>query len=391
MNSRPRIAYVCADAGIPPDGHKGASVHFRELAAAFARSGRALDVVMAQAGDVRGLAPHRAECVPAPRAAGVAGELLQLANNGPLLQALQRTGPHAAVYERLSLFGLAGLAHARALGVPFVVEANAPIWREAAAFRNLRLPHAAHGVCRDVLLAADHVLAVSPALAAEIVAEGARPERVQVFGNGADLARFRSAVPSEKPPALRGRPTLLFAGSLKPWHGIGFLLRAFATLRRGLDCGLWIVGDGPARAEIERAIAAHPGDIVLEGAIAHQRMPGVLAAADIVVAPYTGDAPHWFSPLKVVEALAAGRPLVASRVPCVLQSLVGHEPPGLHDADDVDGFVAAVRRVLALGVAAGRSGIDAGLVQRLDWRVHAERIGELVGVAPGVATEVGCG
>lgn len=391
MSLQPRIAYVCGDAGIPPDGHKGASVHFRELAAAFARGGRALDVVMAKAGDVGGLAPHRAVCVPTQRAPGIAGEALQLANNGPMIAALQRLGPHAAVYERLSLFGLAGLAHARALGVPFVVEANAPIWREAAAFRDLRLANAAHGVCRDVLLAADHVLAVSPALAAEIIAEGARPERVHVFGNGADLHRFRNAEACEKPGPLRGRPTLLFAGSLKPWHGISFLLRAFRELRKTTDCGLWIVGDGPARAEIEAAAAEHPADIVLEGAIDHHRMPAVLAASDVVVAPYTGDAPHWFSPLKVVEALAAGRPLVASRVPSVNQTLVGHRPPGLFAADDVGDFVRAVHEVLALGVDAGRAGIDESLVDRLDWRVHAERIGALVGVPAGNAAEVARG
>lgn len=373
-----RIAYVCADAGIPPDGSKGASVHFRTMAQAFARIGVPLDVFLARAGDVAGFAPHRARTVPTPRGAGAAGEVLQLGHASALLQALQQGGPHTAVYERLSLFGLAGLAHAKALRVPFVVEVNAPLWREAAAFRDLALPQAARGVCLDVLRGADRVLAVSRPLAQELAAAGVPAERIEVLGNGADVERFRRATPAEKPAQLRGRPTLLFVGSMKPWHGIEFLLRGFAALRAQRPCGLWIVGDGPERQRLEVAQRAFPGDIVHEGAVDHDRIPALLQAADLVVAPYTSAAPHYFSPLKVVEALAAGRPLLASRVPCVLDTLHGHAPLGLFAPDDVGDFVAAAERVLAAGSAAGRTGIDAGLVDALDWTAKARRIATLL-------------
>ncbi|MGB3966655.1 MAG: glycosyltransferase family 4 protein, partial [Planctomycetota bacterium] len=176
------------------------------------------------------------------------------------------------------------------------------------------------------------------------------------------------------PAALRGRPTLLFAGSLKPWHGIPFLLRAFAALRAQRPVGLWIVGDGPERTAIEQAQRALPGDIVHEGAVPHDRMPGLLAAADVVVAPYPAAAPTYFSPLKVVEALAAGRPLLASRVGCVLQTLAGHDPLGLFEPDDVGDFIAATERVLAAGAAAATAGIDPALVEALDWTSKARLI-----------------
>lgn len=380
----PRIAYVSADPGIPPDGSKGASVHFRAMAAAFARLGVALDVFVARAGDTAGFAPHRAHCVPTPRGQGAAGEVRQLGHAGTMLQAMQQAGPHLAVYERLSLYGLAGLAHARALGVPFVVEANAPLWREAADYRGLLLPNAARGICLDVLAAADRVFAVSRALATELVDSGVDASRIEVLGNGADLARFRSAVPAARPAALRGRPTLLFVGSLKPWHGVDFLLRAFTALRAERPVGLWIVGDGPERARAEVAQRAFPGDVVVEGAVAHERIPSLLQAADLVVAPYTSAAPHYFSPLKVVEALAAGRPLLASRVPCVLEALRGHTPPGLFAPDDVCDFVAAANRLLAAGPAAGGLGIAADLVDALDWTNQAQRV--LASLQPGTPT-----
>lgn len=362
-----RVAYVCADPGIPPDGSKGASVHFRSLAAAFAQVGQELDVFVARDGSVDGFRPHRARTVPTPKGAGPLGELLQVGHAETMLQALRAAGPHAAVYERLSLFGLAGLVHARTLGVPYVVEVNAPLWREAAAFRGLSLQQTARGVCLDVLQQADAVLAVSAPLADELVAAGVPAARVQVLGNGADLATFRSAAPAAKPKCLQGRPTLLFLGSLKPWHGIPFLLRAFAALRAQTPCGLWIVGDGPERAAIEVAQRAFPGDVVLEGAVAHERVPSLLQAADAVVAPYEASAPAYFSPLKVVEALAAGRPLLASAVPCVLDTLRGHAPIGVFVPDDVVDFVAAARRVFAAGAAAAAAGIDAQRIAELDW------------------------
>lgn len=381
------VAYVCADPGIPPDGDKGASVHFRSLAAAFAAIGVPLDVVMARDGDVGGLRPHRARTVPTPRGAGAAGEVQQLGHAAAMLSALQATGPHAAVYERLSLFGLAGLAHAKAGGVPFVVEVNAPLWREAAAFRELHLPESARGVCLDVLRAADRVFAVSPSLAAELAAAGVPAKRLEVLGNGADLATFRRPPTIERPASLQGVPTLLFVGSLKPWHGIPFLLRAFAALRTVRRVGLWIVGDGPEREAIAAAQREWPGDIVHTGAVPHARIPSLLHAADLVVAPYPASAPSYFSPLKIVEALAAGRPLLASRVPCVLETLAGHAPMGLFAADDVADFVAAATRLLAAGPAAATAGIDAHLVEQLDWRHKAARLAEALGLAGATAPQ----
>lgn len=380
-----RVAYVCADPGIPPDGQKGASVHFRTMAAALGRVGCALDVFMARDGDLAAFAPHRARVVRGARDA--AGELGQLAHQRTLLDALGEAGPHAAVYERLSLFGLAGMCHARRLGVPLVVEVNAPLWREAAAFRSLDLGNSARGVCLDVMRAATRVLAVSGALRDELIEFGVDGARVEVFGNGADVPAFRRASPAQRPTSLVGKPTLLFVGSLKPWHGIEFLVEAFTALRAVRPCGLWVVGDGPERARIAALQQAFPEDVVLHGAVPHEHMPGILQAADAVVAPYRRSAPSYFSPLKVVEVLAAGRPLLASRVPCVLATLAGHRPLGLFEADSVEDFVVAAQRVFAAGDAAARIGIDQQRVASLDWTHKARQVAALLGVGVGDAAQ----
>lgn len=386
-----RVAYLCADPGIPPDGSKGASVHFRAMARGLQAHGVELDVVVARQGAVDGFAPHRARCVPAPRQNGLVSEVQQLAHATAIYDALQAAGPHTAIYERLSLFGLAGLMHARKLGVPLLVEVNAPLWLEAATFRGLGLRNTGRGVCLDVLQGAERVFTVSSALAHELIAQGVSAANVEVLGNGADLAAFRGAAPAPKPEPLRGRPTLMFVGSLKPWHGVEFLLRAFAALRAQEPCGLWVIGDGPLRADVQVAARAFPGDIVHQGAVDHARIPGLLQAADIVVVPYPRSAPDYFSPLKLVEALAAGRPLLCSRVPCVLETLQGHRPMGLFDADDVADFVVTARAVLDAGPAAGRVGIDQNLVDQLDWTTKAGRVAQLLPRSAATAGEVAHG
>jgi glycosyltransferase involved in cell wall biosynthesis len=292
-----------------------------------------------------------------------------LAHSQAVLQALQHNGPHAAVYERLSLWSSGGLAYARSHGIPYVVEVNAPLWLEAAQFRSLHLAATAEALCLDVLRSADAAFAVSHELKKLLVAAGAPAERVHVLGNGAHLEFFAGATPAVRPPCLRDKPVLMFVGSLKPWHGIGFLLEAFAALRRERPCGLWIVGDGPARPEVEAMAAAMPDDVWFEGPVEHERMGEFLAAADAVCAPYPAAAPGYFSPLKVVEGLAARRPLIGSRVPCVLGELDGCELPGLFEADSIDGFVAAACRVLDDPQAALA---PEQLVRNLDWSAKAK-------------------
>lgn len=363
-----RIAYLCADPGIPPDSSKGASVHFRAMASAMAHNGAALDVYMTRAGAVDGFAPHRAQIVPTPRAPGIAGEIAQLAHSRTVMDALVAGGPHTAIYERLSLFSAGGLAYARAKNIPFVVEVNAPLWIEAAEFRELHLAATAQALCIDVLRTADAVFSVSKVLAEMLVEVGAPRDRVHVLGNGAHLHAFQTAKPWPRPPALQGKPVLLFAGSLKPWHGVEFLLEAFAALRQKRPCGLWIVGDGPTKEAVIAAQKAMPNDIVWEGPVPHERMPELLAAADAICAPYPKAAPGYFSPLKVVEGLAAGRPLVASRVPCVLGELGGLDLPGLFEPDSIAGFVAAAERVLGNSKAARAQD---PLVADLDWNAKA--------------------
>src|SRR5262249_58838293 len=123
-------------------GHKGASVHVRELATALSRVCAAVSIASPRteaAGEVLA-APITLLPIPPVQPAASGPEL-----RSALEEQRARVLEHAravradAVYERYSLFSDAGVEAAAALGIPHVLEVNAPLRLEAQRFRTL--PH----------------------------------------------------------------------------------------------------------------------------------------------------------------------------------------------------------------------------------------------------------
>jgi starch synthase len=359
-----RIAYLSTDPGIAYGGPKGAAVHLGEIVRALA--GRGAEVLVLVSGIAPDAPPPQAqvtvEQLPGPRKGMPENELLA-ADPGLaswLDGRLRRFGAEA-VYERIALFSSAGTTAARALGVPHLVELNSPLPEEAARFRKLERPEDAERVERETLAGADLVLAVSSPLVEYAASRGAR--RIELAPNAVDLDRFADL--AERPPG--GDVVAVFSGALRPWHGIETIAEAWRLLSDDAP-RLRVVGDGPGRAAMEQAGAQ------ITGAVPHDEVPALLASADIGLAPYSADAPNYFSPLKLFEYLAAGLAVVGADIPGI-RDVVGAHGAVLIPPGDAGRLAEAVARLTADADERARLARTARtLAEEHTWDRRAQRI-----------------
>lgn len=222
--------------------------------------------------------------------------------------ALRRDRPEVVLAYWLYPDGYGAVRAARAAGIPVVVGARGSDIR-------VRDP-LTRWLTRRMLRQADRLLTVSEDLRGIAVGRyGARPEATHTIPNGCDASLFHPRDRQAARDSL-GVPAdaelVLYVGRLVPGKGLHELFEAFAALRgQRPRLRLALVGDGPLRGELERRAAALDGDSVqLAGSHPATGVAEWMAAADLVTLPSHSEG----HPNVLVEALACGRPVVATRV-----------------------------------------------------------------------------
>lgn len=372
-----RLLYLSGDPGIPVLGEKGASIHVRALASCFAELGHELTLASPRLEPGSGRLPANVRLaeIPAVRPVECATHedvQEQVARQSQAVIELARRERVQAIYERYSLTGCAGARAATALGLPLALEVNAPLREEERRFRRLAHESAAIAAEQEAFAAAGRIFAVSSTLAAWLSSLGVEPERVEVMENAPPARTFAPK------PALASDDQIVvgFAGGLKPWHGIETLALGFErALERGARMRLEIVGRGPAEVILDQA-GLPLERVTRRGHLPHDEALAALEAWDVGLAPYPVFEGFYFSPLKLVEYMAAGLCPVVSDVGELAQTVEHGRAGVVVRPGDADALAAALLaldrdrvRLRALGERA-----RAAALRRPSWRHNAAHV-----------------
>jgi glycosyltransferase involved in cell wall biosynthesis len=238
-------------------------------------------------------------------------------------------------------------------------------WRERAgkgpisAFRMRLMRWMVRMAYRLVLRRMDIALLAGDDELAAFRSRGVGDERLMRYAFGIDLDRFHPPSDVERAEARRrwgvdaAGVIILSVGRLAPEKGVDDLIAAVAGLPAGLGARLLVAGDGPLRADLERAAARAGVSATFVGPLEPVDVAGILHAADCFVYPALRGAN---TPFAVLEAMATGLPVVATTAPAV------------HRAMLADGRGVAIE-------PGDREAMRAGIIRLLGDRQHAEAAG----------------
>jgi glycosyltransferase involved in cell wall biosynthesis len=196
----------------------------------------------------------------------------------------------------------------------------------------------AKGLRRGFLRQLDAIITYSQAGAEQYCAAGFPADLVFVAPNA--VAPRPTSPPPQRPETFAAQPTILFVGRLQARKRIDNLLRACAALPANRQPCLWIVGDGPVRAELETL--AHQVYPLAEFRGAHygSDLAAYFSKADLFVLPGTGG-------LALQQALAYALPVIAAEADGTQLDLVRPENGWQVPTNDINALTGALDAALA--------------------------------------------
>jgi len=258
-------------------------------------------------------------------------------------------------------------SHGYKAAVPGAIAARLAGTRSIVTGHNLFPADASRAAKVSMRLAARlsaRVIAVAPALAASLTAAGVDPRKIVTIPNGVDLSAYGAGSRRSVRAGLNigdEAPLVFCAARLTEVKGVGYLIRSVALISaRRPDARVLIAGDGPDRESL-RGLARRvaPESVMFLGH--RDDVSDLLAAADVVAIPSLAEG----HPLILIESMAAGRAIVASRVGGLADTIKDGENGLLVPPADPEALAGAIMSVIERPELAERLGAAA--------RRHAEK------------------
>ncbi|HUP24831.1 MAG TPA: glycosyltransferase family 4 protein [Thermoanaerobaculia bacterium] len=261
---------------------------------------------------------------------------------------------------------------------PLTIEINAPRVEALLYDRDhFHVPFIPDWLQALKLRRADSVVTVSSALRDHLIERHRIDhERFVVTPNGADVDLFSPGInPDAEILAEFGdAPVVGFVGSFSRWHGVDLLAEMTRRIaERRPEARFVYVGSGPEVDALTAASAGLEPRLRMLGRVPHERIPALVATFAVAVMP---DSNFYGSPLKVVEWMAAGRPIVAPAYGPLLEIIESGKDGLLFEPGRIDALVSAVTGLLDNVDLRGRLGRNAAERARreLTWTHNAQRV-----------------
>jgi glycosyltransferase involved in cell wall biosynthesis len=218
-----------------------------------------------------------------------------------------------------------------------------------------------------------------------IASLGLNRKLVTVIPNGVSASDF-SPTPL---PVRDGRiSVLLYIGTLADWQGLDIVIRALPKILEQHPVRLHIVGRGRSRQRkmLSKQIRklGVEGSVIVQPAIPHHEIPALIAESDICIAPLglnDRNVTQGACPIKVLEYMAAGRPLLASNMP-IVRELVREDMDALlfspSDPDDLARQVLSLLNDFELSKRLARSASER-VLSKFTWHESQKKLEKVYG------------
>lgn len=323
-----------------------------------------------------------------PEPTGLTRAAFDLRNSllfGARARALIERRPPDFIYQRYSRFSWAGVAAALATARPLFLEYNgSEVWM-GRHWDRMGLFDLLERAERLNLAAATRIFVVADVERRNLERAGVAPERIVVNPNGVDTQRFRPGIGGARVRAEHsvGDDEILvgFTGTFGPWHGVETLAEAVTLIPAEARMRFLLVGSGSLRGRVEEILRAGGalGRVHFTGAVAHERVPALLDACDVLASPHVplaAGAEFFGSPTKLFEYMAMAKGIVASRLGQIADVLTHEVTALLVEPGDAHALKKALLRLAAQKELRARLGAAArdACIARYTWAHNAVRV-----------------
>jgi glycosyltransferase involved in cell wall biosynthesis len=382
--SNPRVVYLRSTPG-PGTQAGGAASHIKGVVEALEALGVHVEIISNDV--IAGLnhSQDRFTVIP-PEPGGGTRALFDIHNNLVFTRGavplVERARPDF-IYQRYARFSWAGVAAAVQTKRPLLLEYNgSEVWVGRHWDRVGSLDLLARYE-RLNLEAATRIFVVSEVERRNLEARGITAEKIIVNPNGVDVERFRPGAggcEARRELGLTDDELVAgFVGTFGPWHGVEKFAEAIKSIPASERVRFLLVGSGSLHAEIEKQLESEAGRVIFTGAVGHDRVPALLDACDILVAPHVplADGSEFFgSPTKIFEYMAMGKAIVASRLGQIGEVLADQETALLVEPGNVGELTAAIVKLVDSNALREKLGTKAREVAEREytWKHNAQRV-----------------